>query len=255
MVSSRKRHSTLQWWEGVVVGAIGTAVVLHLLGSPRSVEGTWSGLDSDGKPITLTFGPGRSFSAGEDLAPMLVRMEYEAIPELEPPQLWVRLLRADSVGGRIPLGTYKIEGGRLIICEAGSLHRAILGVPIGTLLRHEWPKTFSGDCLALDRQHQGGGSLKETALTFTMIGGFLSLTIGGAWLLSRALPLRWGSPAFLLGAAVLVALVVEGLWLDRIPGEAWAAAVWLSLVLAMGGIGAANRKANASRPTRPVLPG
>lgn len=79
-------------------------------------------------------------------------MTYDALPELEPPQLWIRLLENDSVLIRVPVGIYKIENRRLVICEVVRYRRSVMGVPLGPVVRVEWPKTFSGDCIVLDRQ-------------------------------------------------------------------------------------------------------
>ena len=126
--------------------------------APRqSLEGAWTGEDNTGARITMTFGPDRAFSvAGADGQSVVLdngrgRMEFDVLTEVDPDQLYLRFFQGDSLLAKVPFGIYKIESNRLVVCNVATRQSTIAGtLPVGDPT-YEWPKTFSGDCYALDR--------------------------------------------------------------------------------------------------------
>ena len=118
------------------------------------LEGTWSGNENVGQPITVQF---RADGHLEMSTPDLdssefdgATFEYEVLNEVDPKQLYWVLVLGDSVRHRAPLGIYKIENGRLVVCMVQSSQPVIGLIPFGKP-SFEWPSGFSGDCFALDR--------------------------------------------------------------------------------------------------------
>ncbi|MDE2773535.1 MAG: hypothetical protein OXI46_07495 [Gemmatimonadota bacterium] len=102
----------------------------------------------------MTFGPNQSLTvvtAGETLMPPSGGiLKYDVLNEVFPKQLYVIVEVGDTLRRRMPLGIYKIEARRLIICDVTGTQRSIGGFPIGEP-RYTWPTEFSGDCYGLDR--------------------------------------------------------------------------------------------------------
>ena len=122
----------------------------------HELDGTWVGEDETGEGITLTFGPGDTFMiAGVDDDPWELPddtwLEYEAIHELDPSRLSVRLMSADSLVGKAPFAVYTIENSRLILCRVRQYETHFGGIPTGNI-SYEWPDALSGDCSAFERQ-------------------------------------------------------------------------------------------------------
>ena len=135
-----------------VSGAI--LLILAVSACHPSLDGTWSGYAQSGESISLTFGPNQSLTmvtSGETLKPPSGGiLKYDVLDEVFPKQLYVIVETGDTLQRRMPLGIYKIEARRLIICGVTETQRTIGGLPIGEP-RYSWPTEFSGDCYGLDR--------------------------------------------------------------------------------------------------------
>jgi len=152
----------LAWKEPLRSRAAGAFLLLAIGGvaacddGSDGLRGTWVGEDHTGIPLTLTFGPGRSFSMvadGDDNILELVgdmRLEYEAIPELKPARLSIRVVQHDSVLGKIPFGVYRVARSRLVLCLVRTHHETIGGIPLG-VSGFEWPDELTGQCSVLER--------------------------------------------------------------------------------------------------------
>ena len=77
-------------------------------------------------------------------------VKYDVLDEVFPRQLYVVVEMGDTLRRSQPLGIYKIEGRRLIICDVTITQRTMAGLPVGEP-DYEWPTEFSGDCYGLDR--------------------------------------------------------------------------------------------------------
>lgn len=137
------------------IAATGLAITLTTVSAcGPSLEGTWSGYDSSGEAISLIFGTGNSLTIvtanGDTVAaPEGGTLKYEVLDELYPHRLYVQLARGDA-SRQLPLGIYKIERGRLVICDVKATQGTIGFIPIGEP-DYEWPTDFTGDCYGLDR--------------------------------------------------------------------------------------------------------
>jgi hypothetical protein len=133
-------------------------LLLCLAACNDQLHGTWSGTDHTGLPVTLVFepdghmemvGPNGPLSSSLEGNP---RLEYEVLNEVEPPRLSMVFLLGDSIRRPMPLGVYKIENGRLVICMATSTQPTLGVIPFGEPT-FEWPTEFTGDCFTLDRSN------------------------------------------------------------------------------------------------------
>jgi len=104
--------------------------------------------------MSLTFGGDHSLtivSSGADSVSSIPggpSVRYETLDEVYPMQLYM-VLEMEDRRRREPLGIYKIERGRLVICPTKVFQRTYSVFPIGEP-RHEWPTEFRGNCYALD---------------------------------------------------------------------------------------------------------
>ena len=105
--------------------------------------------------MSLTFGPNQLLTlatASDTVSPPPGSLlKYEVLDEVFPKQLYMVIESGDTLRRRHPLGIYKIDGRRLVICEVGITQQAIGGIPFGEP-DYEWPSEFSGDCFGLDRK-------------------------------------------------------------------------------------------------------
>ena len=120
-----------------------------------SLEGTWSGYDSSGDAISLTFGSDHSLTVvsarGDTLTPPEGgNVRYDVLDEVYPKRLFLVLAMGDTLRRQHPLGIYKIENGRLVMCDVNASQATIGGFPVGEP-SYEWPTNFTGDCYGLDR--------------------------------------------------------------------------------------------------------
>ena len=92
-------------------------------------------------------GPDGPLSASLQGSP---RLEYEVVNELSPARLSMVFVLGDSIRRAMPLGIYKIENERLVICMAEASQPLIGVIPYGEPT-FDWPAEFTGDCFALDR--------------------------------------------------------------------------------------------------------
>jgi hypothetical protein len=131
-------------------------LILACASCQPDLEGTWSGTDDSGKPLTLIFGPDRQLEVNGPDGPLSeslqgqTRLEFETLEEVDPRQLYMVFVLGDSLRRRMPLGIYKIENGRLVICPAKGSQPTFGFVPFGEPT-FEWPTEFAGDCFALER--------------------------------------------------------------------------------------------------------
>ncbi len=110
----------------------------NFLGDP--LIGTWQINPPNGDSEFITFtesGFMMTFTGGKTMM-----LDYEAITEVEPHQLYV-ILEDGEKSERLPLGIYKIEGKKMIFKESIEYHKAIGLIDMGTS-RYEMPKDFSG---------------------------------------------------------------------------------------------------------------
>ena len=130
-------------------------LLVLLVACQPSLDGTWSGYDEAGDAVSLTFGPSNSLEITTDagaVSPSLAdaTLEYEVLDEVYPRQLHAVFAMGDTLRHREPIGIYKIDQGRLVICPVTVTQRTISGFPIGEP-SYEWPSEFSGNCYGLDR--------------------------------------------------------------------------------------------------------
>lgn len=141
---------------GFPISATGLAITLTVMAACQpSLEGTWSGYDSSGEEISLTFGTGNSLTvvtaSGEAVVPPENGiLKYDVLDEVYPKRLYMQLAMGDTLRRQLPLGIYKIERGRLVICDVKATQQTIAFLPIGQP-SYEWPTDFTGDCYGLDR--------------------------------------------------------------------------------------------------------
>ena len=130
--------------------------LFSLTGCQPPLEGSWSGYDSSGEALSLTFGLNQSFTMvdgdGDTVAlPEGASMSYDVLNEVFPRQLYWVFEMGDTLRRREPLGIYKIEGRRLIICNVKVTQQTMGGIfPIGEP-NYTWPTDFAGDCFGLNR--------------------------------------------------------------------------------------------------------
>jgi len=132
------------------------------------LEGTWIGEDHTGEYLCLVFGPESKMQlldeSGKDAFattmrkstsqpgnPRPDRLEYYALPNLNPPQLYWKIFQGSKLLEKIPFAIYKIDGDKLTLCDAIGSQTTIGGIPIGEV-RYEFPKKFSGNCSVLQRK-------------------------------------------------------------------------------------------------------
>lgn len=139
------------------LSAIGLVVVtIAGLGCGEKLQGTWHGEDATGTVIRLTFhndgrltmrdGAGNDFTDSSE-----GHLEYHALPEVSPMQLYLKVNDGTEIKSKMPFGIYKFENGKLVICQAIGSQRTMYGIPLGRAT-YEFPKEFSGDCFALERE-------------------------------------------------------------------------------------------------------
>lgn len=137
------------------IAATALAVTLTTVSACQpNLEGTWSGYDSSGAAISLTFGTDNSLTvvnSGDAVVPSEGGiLRYDVLDEVYPKRLYLQLAMGDTLRRQMPLGIYKIERGRLVICDVKATQEAIAFIPIGEPT-YEWPTDFTGDCYGLDR--------------------------------------------------------------------------------------------------------
>ena len=145
MINSKPRATAI----GIVF------LLLSVSACQPDLQGTWSGYDSGGEAVSLTFGTNRSLqivTPAGDVASSLPggTLKYDVLDEVYPKQLYMVVEMGDTLQHREPLGIYKIEGGRLVICQPRVTQRTISFIPVGEP-SYEWPTEFRGDCYGLDR--------------------------------------------------------------------------------------------------------
>jgi hypothetical protein len=135
------------------------------IGSP-SLVGTWAGDDPNGQYVNLVFGEDGSFdivdetggSVSEELGEEGLRLEYRIVPEVEPKQMYLRVLRESEVLDQIPFGVYKFEGGKLVVCDASGTQKTYWGMPVGSA-EWEFPTSYTGRCASYTQNGKDLGVL------------------------------------------------------------------------------------------------
>lgn len=113
-----------------------------------SLEGTWLGEDTTGKPVFLKFGPDGAFSIGQDMKSETQNAAYMVVADAVPSQMYLKINKENELIKKVPFGVYKIEDGKLTLCMAKAFQKTIGFMPFGAP-RFEMPKELSGDCIQL----------------------------------------------------------------------------------------------------------